>query len=433
MEPFDGKEPEMRNERPHQEGMALVLAIMVLLVLTVIGAALMANVNTETKISGLKVQDTQALQAAEAGVQEALLRLRNGDVNDDMNPRRVTVIFNQVAGSLPPVGTDTTAIPTLQPSGAYLNYSTANKSPNMLVVKYKTKGSPGVIQRYDDTANPKINGTTGNAIWSITSTGTAGGATRTIYTEVCRQRFNILARGAVTAKVGIQFKGNIKVCGHNHRYDTPLFAQPGGGGGSIKDCDGPYTGPMNDGWWDTNVHGACMPGTWSEKVADVSGSATVFGEPANTRDNQSGFYSGPWDALGMTQTDFWSWVGAPRTVAPNPPKGILYIDNDAVKQNGGDPGNNAGWSYTGGNGEGLLYVDGDLHINGNFTYKGMVYVEGNLTLNGNLWILGGLIVKGKTVLKITNGSAVLLYSAEAMQQNITKYGGNMRTIAWKEL
>ena len=50
-----------------------------------------------------------------------------------------------------------------------------------------------------------------------------------------------------------------------------------------------------------------------------------------------------------------------------------------------------------------------------------------------VWILGGLIVKGKTVVKITNGSAVLLYSAEAMQQNITKYGGNMRTIAWKEL
>ena len=38
-----------RNNRPHQEGMALVLAILVLLVLTVIGAALMANVNTETK------------------------------------------------------------------------------------------------------------------------------------------------------------------------------------------------------------------------------------------------------------------------------------------------------------------------------------------------------------------------------------------------
>ena len=422
----------MKNERPHQEGMALVLAIMVLLVLTVIGAALMANVNTETKISGLKVQDTQALQAAEAGVQEALLRLRNGDVNDDMNPRRVTIIFNQVAGSLPPVGADTTALPTLQPSGSYLSYSTANKSANMLTIKYKTKGTPGVIQRYDDTANPKINGAGGNVIWSITSTGTAGGATRTIYTEVCRQRFNILARGAVTAQVGIQFKGNIKVCGHNHRYDTPIGTQPGGGGGQL-DCDGVYSCPTCNGWWDSNVHTACMPGTWSENTASINGSATVAGEPTNTRDNQSGFYSGPWDALGMTQTDFWSWVGAGQAVSPNPPKGILYLDNDGIKQNGGNPGNNASWSFTGGNGEGLLYVDGDLYINGNFSYKGMIYVEGDLKMNGNIWILGGLIVKGKTVLKITNGSAVLLYSAEAMQQNITKYGGNMRTIAWKEL
>lgn len=430
--PMDSNGVDMKNERPDQEGMALVLAVMVLLVLTVIGAALMANVNTETKISGLKVQDTKALQVAEAGVQEALLRLRNGDVNDDMNPRRVTVIFNQVAGSLPPVGADTTALPTLQPTGSYLNYSTSGKSSAMLTVKYKTKGTPGVIQRYDDTANPKINGATGNVIWSITSTGTSGTASRTIYTEVCRQRFNILARGAVTAQVGIQFKGNIKVCGHNHRVDTPIGAQPGGGGGTL-DCDGVYSCPTCNGWWDSNVHGACMPGTWSENTATINGSATVAGEPSNTQNNQSGFYSGPWDALGMTQTDFWSWVGAPRSVAPSPPKGIIYLDNDAVKQNGSDPNNNASWSYTGGNGEGLLYVDGDLYVNGNFSFKGMVYVEGDLRMNGNLWILGGLVVKGKTVLKITNGSAVLLYSAEAMQQNITKYGGNMRTIAWKEL
>src|SRR5262249_5518534 len=115
-----------RNRTPHaigridQEGMALVLAVLVLLVLTVIGAALMANVNTETKITGLKVRDTQALQLAEAGAQEAMLRLRNGDVIDDLNPRNVTVIFNQAAGSVPSVGTDTTALATLQPTGSYL-------------------------------------------------------------------------------------------------------------------------------------------------------------------------------------------------------------------------------------------------------------------------------------------------------------------------
>ena len=100
------RQKAVRAAREGQEGMALVLAIMVLLVLTVIGAALMANVNTETRIAGLKVRDTQALTVAEAGVSEAMMRIRNGDIVDDANPAKTTYIFNQVAGSVPPVGTN---------------------------------------------------------------------------------------------------------------------------------------------------------------------------------------------------------------------------------------------------------------------------------------------------------------------------------------
>jgi Tfp pilus assembly protein PilX len=403
-----------RNDRPHQEGMALVLAIMVLLLLTVIGAALMANVNTETKISGLKVRDTQALSIAEAGVQEAMLRLRNGDVVDDLNPRNVTIIFNQQAGSLPPVGADTTALPTLQPVGAYLNYSTAGKSIQMLSMKYKTKN--GVIQRYDDLANPKINTVSGNPIWVVTATGTSNGSQRSIYAEICRSRFNILAHGAVVAQVGIQFKGNINVCGHNHRADTPPQFKP----------------PQCDGYWDATVHSTCMPGAWSEDTTTTQGSPNIVGEPTNTKNYQTGFYTGPWDALGMTQQDFWFWVGGATATPPNPPKGVLYLDNDGIKQNGALATNSASWTFNGGDGEGLLYVDGDLNLNGSFTYRGMIYCEGDLTINGNAWILGGLIVHGKTSVKIANGSAIILYSGEAMQQTITKYGGNIRTIAWKE-
>ena len=403
-----------RNDRPHQEGMALVLAIMVLLVLTVIGAALMANVNTETKISGLKVRDTQALSVAEAGVQEAMLRLRNGDVNNDLNPRNVTVIFNQVAGSLPPVGADTTALPTLQTTGTYLPYSTAGKSIQMLTMKYKTKG--GVIQRYDDLANPKINTVTGNPIWIVNATGTSGSSSRSIYAEICQSRFNILAHGAVVAQVGIQFKGNIQVCGHNHRTDTPAQKAP----------------PQCDAFLEASVHSTCMPAAWSEDTTSAQGSPTLVGEPTPTKNYQTGFYTGPWDALGMTQQDFWFWVGTPIAVGPNPPRGVLYLDNDAIKQNGWMNSNSASWTFNGGDGEGLLYVDGDLKINGSFTYRGMIYCEGDLEINGNSWILGGLVVRGKTKVKIANGSAIILYSGEAMQQYITKYGGNIRTIAWKE-
>jgi hypothetical protein len=408
--------------RRDQEGMALVLAIMVLLVLTVIGAALMANVNTETKISGLKVRDTQALTVAEAGVQEAMLRLKNGDIVDDGNPRHVTMIFNQVAGSVPNVGTDSTALATLQTAGSYLTYSTASKGPGTLVVKYKTRGNQ--VLKYDDAATPKINTATGNPIWIVQATGTEGPQSRTVYAEVTKTKFNVLARAAVAAKVGIVFSGNINICGHDHVMATPISTMP-------PACDAGFYDASNPGlnrWWAATAHGSCLPGAWSGGSVQKKGSSVVQGEPSNYREVQTGFYSGPWDVLGMTQSDFYSWVGSPTNTEPNPPTGIFYLDNDVLKQNG--TGN---WHYNGGDGEGFLYCDGDLRINGNFNYRGLIYVEGDLDINGNCWILGGLIVKGKSVVKIANGSATILYSSEAIQQKISQYGGNMRTIAWREL
>jgi hypothetical protein len=133
----------------------------------------------------------------------------------------------------------------------------------------------------------------------------------------------------------------------------------------------------------------------------------------------------------MTQQDFWFWVGTPRT-PPSPPQGILYVDNDGIKQNGWLNRNNGSWTFNGGDGEGLLYVDGDLQINGTFTYRGMIYVEGDLTINGNAGSWAASIVKGKTVGQDRERLGRRPLLGEAMQQYISKYGGNIRTIAWKE-
>ncbi len=406
----------MNPERPtrplgDERGMALVLALMVLLVLTVIGAGLMTNVTTETKIAGYKVRDTQSLTVAEAGVQEAMLRIRNGDFVDDLNPRNVTLIYDGVSGSIPVSGTDTTSLATLQAPGSYLGYSSATKNPMLLSIKYKTQG-PSIV-RYDDAASPKINTATGNPIFVIKSTGRTGNAYRQLYAEVTRSKINVLARSAVTANVGISFKGNIKICGHNHLMTTPPQMAPNA-------CNGV--------WHTPSPHTGCLPGAWSTDVITEQGSPTVLGDPTPRRPSQTGFYSGPWDALGMSQVDFWAWVGSPLNTGPSPPQGIYYLDNDGVKQNkSGD------FSYNGGDGEGLMYVDGDLRLNGNFTYKGLIYAEGDVTINGTCWILGGLIVNGKTTVRIANGSAIVLYSSEAISQTISKFGGNMRTIAWREL
>jgi hypothetical protein len=332
---------------------------------------------------------------------------------------------------------------SLQPSGSYLGYSSATKKPaqgtqgtysdlQVLTVRYKTKIIPGSppdteIVRYDDTANPKFNITTGTPVFQIVATGTKGTASRSIVAEVTRAKFNIMAKGAIVSKVSIQFKGNVNVCGHDHVYQTPVWAQPGGGGGN-PDCNGGLynnpPGPNN--WWAATAHASCMPGAWSSSSITKQGSANTFGEPRDTMSGQTGFYSGPWDAVGMNQSDFWSWVGSSQS-APAVPQGIYYLDNNSTKQD-----QSGSWSFGGGNGDGFLYCDGDLQLNGNFTYKGLIYCEGDLKINGNVWILGGLVVNGKSVVKIANGSAVILYSSDAIQQTLTKYGGNMRMVSWRE-
>jgi hypothetical protein len=60
-----------------------------------------------------------------------------------------------------------------------------------------------------------------------------------------------------------------------------------------------------------------------------------------------------------------------------------------------------------------------------------VYIEGDLKLNGNAWVLGGIAVRGRTGLK-TNGAATLLYSEDAIKQQIARYGGQMVLLSWRE-
>ena len=43
-------------------------------------------------------------------------------------------------------------------------------------------------------------------------------------------------------------------------------------------------------------------------------------------------------------------------------------------------------------------MDGNLTLNAGFTYRGLIYVEGDLAVNGDAWVLGAVIVRGKTVI-----------------------------------
>src|SRR5262245_62497113 len=96
--------------RPVRErGIALVMALLILLVISIIGAALMLSVQVETKISGRDERRSHALSLAEAGIAEAVSRIRSGEVPDTLNPKMATQIFLVSPGNVPVLGSDSTA------------------------------------------------------------------------------------------------------------------------------------------------------------------------------------------------------------------------------------------------------------------------------------------------------------------------------------
>lgn len=401
-----------------ERGIALVMALMVLVAMSLLSVLLLVSLNVETKIAGFSARRSHALNVAEAGVAEAMARIRNGDIPNpaNPNPRQVAQIFLTVPGSVPAVGADTIPMATGQPAGAWLPYSKAVRDSDVLTVRYKTDTNtpPTLVYRYDPALNPPVQPNTGFPIFVITAAGRRGNEVRRVQTEVIQRPFKIRVEAAMATEKGVDFSGNAKICGMNHRLDTPAYT------------DGVHgTGPCSA--WGV-VSGGDLPGSWSEESVSSSGSAEQAGQPVQNKDNQgTGFYAGPWEALGLSQAEFYSWAGAPQAIPPAPPNGVVYLDNNATTQD-----QSGTFAYDGGNGEGLLYVDGDLSINGNFTFRGMIYVEGDLKINGNAWILGALVVRGKGRIKIANGSCVVLYSRDSVALNLAKYGGQFMTLSWHE-
>jgi Tfp pilus assembly protein PilX len=401
-----------------EKGVALAISLLVLLVLTVLGIMMMTSANLDRRAVGYNVRGAQALNVAEAGVSEAMSRIRNDDVNmSAANPRSVAQIFACQQGSVPTLGTDSTGLATSQPIGNWLDYSTASRSDRALTVKFKTNSAGTAVMRYDPSLSDPVNTSTGYPIYVITSTGMQGTGRRSIQVEVIQKPFNALARAALAANQDIRFIGTAAVCGYNHSASTHENDGDNGRGtmpGDLSHCIDDETGSGN------------LPGSWTTGATTNGGSATQAGTPANVS-NQTGFYSGPWDALGMTQANFLSWIGAPVSTAPANLNGIYYIDGDAVV---GNQSTNIG--IHGGDGEGMLYVDGDLTANATFSYRGLLYVEGDLNLNGTAWILGGVIVKGRSQVR-HNGGATILYSSDAISQALARYGGQFVTLSWREL
>jgi Tfp pilus assembly protein PilX len=400
-----------------ERGFALVVSMLILLVMTLLGLVLMSSVVLNRSLTGNDQRMRQSLNIAEAGVSEAMSRI--GHLDTQMlptDPNGVCQVFNTVAGNVPALGADSVGLATGQPVGSYLNYTSATRGPDVLTIGWKKDPTGTLVMRYDGAATPQINAATGYPIYTITSTGRIGTTRRTVVTEVIQRPFNVAAKAALSANIPINSLGNAVICGYNHSIDTPYddgIKGRGSGPGGPKDCI------------DNELGHDDLPGMYCTQPVNPGGAFLGSGSPSDWVENQVGFYAGPWEALGMSQAEFFSFIGAPVTNPPNW-KGVYYIDNNAVTQD-----LSADLKLTSVDGEGFIYVDGNLHISSNFHYTGLIYVEGDFDINGNAWVLGGIIVKGQTNIK-ANGGMTILYSKDAINQSLSKYGGQFVTLNWRE-
>jgi len=409
-------------------GFALAIVILILLVLSLFAVLFMRSITVDTTVSGYGVLESKALTFADAGIAEAIARIRSGDVPDTLNPRMVTQIYLAVPGAVPALGADSTAIATAQPAGSWLNYSTAARSSDVLTVTYKTDPTRTQIYRYDGQQNPAIQFDTGNPIFVISSVGRVGSARSHVVAEVVRSTGSVTLHGGVTAGYDYKTTGACLVCGYNHRGDTPWDQGATVDRTAVGGC-----GEAPDNW---ETGSGDLPAIWSTGTITFTNPGNRwYGVPDATEQSQPvPFYAGPWEVLGMSESAFYTWLGPRTNTLPAAPSGIVHIDNDDVHHN-----QSGSWNYStnGVYGTGFLYVDGSLSVSGSLHFKGLIYTENYFKLTNNSWILGGVVAKGGfgTVQDGLTNTTRVLYSADAISQYVGTglSSSGIVTLSWREV
>jgi hypothetical protein len=424
----------------NEHGFGMVMAILSILVLFAFGAALAFLARVDVDISKHQTLSVEALYVAEAGVEEALHRMAltdptmitvngagmNAAIRDTVRPYDPdwrARIFLCSPGSEPPAPFGDYHTSTIQSSAAWLEYSSAADLSTALTIEHKWQdldgdGSreDGEIVLYDALKYPPENFQTGSPVEVISVVARSATAERTIRVEATRFPVSANVLAALMCDNGVDVRGDVTVCGHDHSMNTPHYTM-------FPDCQAyEYCGPPLHSRCDD---AGCLLGiiTTGDEI-DRRGTTDVDGHP-DPMDTSSAnhFYSLP-EALGLTEGEVAEilanadWLDVQNNRWQD---GITYVDNEGEAE--------AKWNS--GGGSGLIYVTGDFSTEGNFRWKGLVYVEGDYRLLGTASIIGAVIVRGVSEYAFTGGNPCILYSSEAIAEGISKHTGYLR-LGWKE-
>lgn len=403
------------------KGFVLVLALVTMLAMTIIGLSVVMNMTTDMQLSRNEGDAKMAFQLAEAGINEAIARLHlpsanNYNIEEPASGQPLhrdltwSDSFGTGMGGFRNSADDLNYAVTIgylgenNPEGKCDNNGVSpNNSGNALAPPPSCDQTPVEIVMFGRDFNM---GTLTNInfgkfpVYSISSTGTSNGTSRTVVAYVGATSLNTDTEGAINTNSCIDIAGG----------STTIT-------GGVKEAGNGGCGTCNNAIAGCAVKAAPdqMSTYLGPDIADVIGFADEIHNCTNGTCSAAGDDIPSSGKIDDVVLDWGDYAGDTYST-------MIYINN---------PGREVELSgnFTG---RGILIVAGDLKLSGNLSYEGLIYVFGQLSIAGggnNLNVQGGVMADSTVAL---NGNVNVSYDQGTLEA-VAKENSTSSIILWKRL
>jgi len=392
-------------------GVVAVLALWGITTVATTPAAARVTEN-EQQIAQYYTTSAQALYAAEAGVEEARARLR-------MYAGLYRIVDNTPDD--PRWGISIGTKEVQEPGHERHTYERVDSLQKDLTytvtIRHATHPTSPAVLRWGDARGEGVhtrNTTCGENIYVITAHGVQGEARHTVEIEATPEPAPtvpaaLYVAGPLHMQGGRTHITGTDSCGDQHQAGVRTTLPPSPTGskpGITPPTSQPrITGVLPIAYQSTHIHVQAMIDTLQERATVV-----YAPPPAEAASARPGEHWGH-PKLGATPE-------APSTCAE---RHIVHYDTHGTK----------GRIPQGTSGCGLLLVEGDVEIGGDFTWYGAVLVTGSLHLTGGgtKQVTGGIVAEGAVTID-GGGETSLVYCSEAIAQQ-TRYMP-LRILSWRD-
>jgi Tfp pilus assembly protein PilX len=397
----------------NESGMITAVALLLMAVLMLLGTTAVVMTSTDIKISGNYKVSEMAFYAAEAGIEEARARLRSTAganlINDNYSTSTQWRAYIGTLEMAQKLGFNTSLSTHSRTSSlqAGINY--------VVEIRHKTDGTGNIMYWGDHnndgiiTRNTAIGNSDNRNIYLVTSSGYTGNSYRTVEAEVTKSP-PITVPAPLYVKADAKIHGNstdvsgIDLCGGSDKPGIVTTKNPGsidisgnptivGAGGTSPNIT--YNGANLD--IDAMVNSLKKLANFSYTVTSATHTGMNWGTPTEGANLES-----------------------PSTCAVH---NIVYYDTNGTDiKLAGDS-----------SGCGILLVEGDLDVNGGFSWHGVIIVTGSVkyTGGGGKQVTGGMLSGGTVDADVIGGNANIIYCSSAISNQTNSFP--VRILSWRDL